>query len=121
MSARQALRRRRLAPLDEPTTANLYGRVSTKEQRDDGVSLPTQSATGRSYIAGQASHGWLFGDEYLDTESGRKVSRVNYQRLLADIRRQTLEGHRVVLVVMRLDRLGRNLAERVRVWDEMKA
>jgi len=105
--------------MDEQTTALIYGRVSTFEQADEGVSLPAQFSEGRRYVGRQET--WIFGDEFQDVESGRRDDRREYQRLLLSVRGLALQGRRVVVVVASLDRLGRNVAERVRAYEELKA
>jgi DNA invertase Pin-like site-specific DNA recombinase len=112
-----ATARPRAAEAVDATTALLYRRVSTREQSEEGVSLGAQLDESRRYVVRQ---GWMLGDEYEDVESGRRDDRADYQRMLLTIRGHRLAGRRVVLVVAALDRLGRNLAERVRVWDELK-
>ena len=99
------------------TTALRYRRVSQKEQAEEGVSLDAQLDESRRYVA---RHAWALGDEYEDVETGRRDDRAAYQRLLIDVRGHRLAGRRLVLVVAALDRLGRNVAQRARVWEEMK-
>lgn len=108
-----------LVPLDETTIALIYSRVSSDEQDDEGVSLPAQVGEARRYTSRQA--GWIAGDEFQDVESGRKDDRADYQRLLLTVRGLALGGHRVAVTVASLDRLGRNVAERVRAYEELKA
>jgi site-specific DNA recombinase len=109
----------RRIPSGEPalTIALLYRRVSTREQAEEGVSLDAQLAESRRYVVRQD---WILGDEYEDIETGLHDDRRDYQRMLMDIRGHRLAGRCVCLVLASLDRLGRNLAERVRAWDELK-
>ena len=65
-------------------------------------------------------HGWLFGDEMQDVDTGRRDDRPDYQRLLLSARGLALEGKPATVVVASLDRLGRNVAERVRAYEELK-
>jgi hypothetical protein len=104
--------------MDDQITALIYGRVSTDEQADEGVSLPARFSEGRRYVSRQES--WIFGDEFQDIESGRRDDRPDYQRLLLTVRGLALDGRRIVVVVASLDRLGRDVAERVRAWKELK-
>ena len=106
-------------PSSEPelSTALLYRRVSLKEQAEEGVSLDAQLAESRRYAVRQE---WVLGEEFHDVETGRRDDRQDYQRMLIVIRAYRLRGQTVVLVVASLDRLGRNVKERVRVWEEMK-
>jgi DNA invertase Pin-like site-specific DNA recombinase len=97
-------------------TAIIYTRVSKEEQARDGVSLAAQVATCRRYAA---ERGWLLGPEFQDVLSGRRDDRPAYQELLTEARRMRAEGRPAVVVVMRLDRLGRRLLERVRCREEL--
>ena len=99
-------------------TALVYTRVSSWEQAREGVSLDAQLAEARRYAA---QHGWVLGTEYQDVLSGKRDDRPRYQALLADVRRLRAEGQAVVVVVLRLDRLGRRILERVRCREELKA
>ena len=106
-----------IVPLDDQTTALIYSRVSSDEQEDEGVSLPAQVSECRRYVGRQ---GWVFGDEMQDVETGRRDDRPDYQRLLLTVRGLALQGTRPTVVVASLDRLGRNIAERVRAYEELK-
>src|SRR5215212_9603443 len=98
-------------------TALVYTRVSKDEQAKEGLSLPAQLQTARRYCA---ERGWIIGGEYQDVLSGKRDDRVGYQRLLTDARRLASEGRAVAVVVMRLDRFGRKLTERIRSREEFK-
>lgn len=111
-------RARGLVPLDDTTTALIYARVSSDEQADEGVSIPAQLGECRRYNGRQTE--WLAGDEFLDVESGTRADRDDYQRMLQTVRAHALARRRVVVTVAKIDRLGRNLAESVRAWDELK-
>src|SRR6266536_2995982 len=112
-------RRSGLVPMDDTTTALIYSRVSREEQADEGVSLPAQVGEARRYNGRQPA--WVAGDEFQDIESGRRDDRADYQRLLLTVRGLALEGKRVAVTVASLARLGRNVAERVRAYEELKA
>jgi DNA invertase Pin-like site-specific DNA recombinase len=99
------------------TIALIYTRVSSDEQAREGVSLDAQLAACRRYAA---EKGWVLGKEYQDVLSGKRDDRREYQQLLADIRRLRAEGRPLAVVVMRLDRLGRRVLERVRSREELK-
>src|SRR4051812_48779814 len=101
-----------------PSTALIYTRVSSDEQARDGISLDAQLKQCRQYAARQ---GWSFGHEYQDVMSGTKDYRPQYQQLLRDVRRLRAEGHGVAVVVMKLDRFGRRVLERVRCREDLKA
>jgi site-specific DNA recombinase len=82
-----------------------YMRVSSKPQ-EDGYSLEEQE---------RAIRGWCEANGYLlillekDVESGGKISRVGYQRVIAEIRKGRVDA----VVVNTLSRLGRNGGERL--------
>ena len=113
--------------------ALIYCRVSTEEQADveslkalgrkakkperAGMSLPTQLQEGRRYVSFQPD--WVIAGEYQDILSGSRSDRPGYQDLLAEAKRLRALGRRVVIVVAALDRLGRDIHERVRVWREL--
>ena len=107
------------APADDrnPALALLYGRLSMEEQLREGLSLPAQFADCRRYAA---ARGWAIGGEYRDVLSGRRVDRPEYQQLLADARRLSAQGRRVVVVCKWLHRLGRRVLEAVRCREELR-
>src|SRR3954463_921841 len=92
-------------------TALIYTRVSSEEQARDGVSLDAQLTECRRYAAQQ---GWMLGPEFQDVLSGKRDDRPSYLLLLAEVRKRRAEGQAVMVVVFRLDRLGRRILERVR-------
>jgi DNA invertase Pin-like site-specific DNA recombinase len=98
-------------------TALIYTRVSSEEQAREGVSLDAQLTECRRYAA---QHGWMLGPEFQDVLSGKRDDRPAYQALLAEVRRLRDEGQYAVVVVFRLDRLGRRILERVRCREELK-
>jgi DNA invertase Pin-like site-specific DNA recombinase len=93
---------------DRPLHAALYARVSTTDQTTENQILEL-----RRYIE---ARGWT-GTEYLDTISGTKECRPALDRLMADARRRRFD----VLVVWRLDRLGRSLKHLIVTLDELAA
>ena len=99
-------------------TALIYTRVSSEEQAREGVSLDAQLTECRRYAA---QSGWMLGPEFQDVLSGKRDDRPAYQALLAEVRRLRAVGQSVVVVVFRLDRLGRRILERVRCREELKA
>src|SRR5918993_3646178 len=99
------------------TTALIYTRVSSEEQAREGVSLDAQLTECRRYAV---QHSWMLGPEFQDVLSGKRDDRPAYQVLLAEVRRLRAEGQSVVVVVFRLDRLGRRILERVRCREELK-
>lgn len=101
---------------DAMTTAVLYARVSDEKQgRDDRNSLPVQR---ERFLARCAERGYVpLGEPYVDVESGRRVSRKSYQRLLEDARRHMFD----VVVVTFLDRFGRDQWETMRSLAELRS
>lgn len=87
----------------------LYGRVSTFDQEPEN-----QLQELRRYAE---ARGWT-SVEYIDRGvSGSKERRPSLDKLVADARRRRFD----VLVVWRLDRLGRNLRHLVVLLDELRA
>jgi putative DNA-invertase from lambdoid prophage Rac len=87
--------------------AGLYARLSLAAGPSD---LETQLQPLRAFAK---ARGWTAG-EYTDTISGSKTSRPGLDRLLAACRKRQLD----VLVIVKLDRLGRSLAHLVSVGQE---
>ena len=108
---------RRSSVDDGLMTGLIYTRVSSDEQAKKGLSLPAQLQACRRYAA---ERGWLISGEYEDVLSGKRDDRRGYQSVLTEARRLTSEGRHVGVVVMRLDRLGRRLPERIRSREEFK-
>lgn len=80
----------------------IYARVSTDDQVE-GSSLDTQLERCRSYVSAQ---GWSVAGEYIDEGvSGTRASRPALDRLMAVLR----SGQANVVVVAKLDRLGRSV------------
>src|SRR3954449_8076802 len=99
-------------------TAFIYSRVSSDEQAREGISLDAQLRESRQYVARHL--GWVLGREFQDILSGTRDDRPNYQALLLDVRQRRTAGDAVAVVVMRLDRFGRRVLERVRCREELK-
>lgn len=93
----------------KPLRAALYARVSTVDQTTDNQILELRRyAEARNWTA----------TEYLDEGvSGTKERRPALDRLLTDARRRRFD----VLVVWRLDRLGRSLKHLIVTLDELHA
>ena len=100
----------------------IYTRKSTEEGLDQNYnSLDAQRDACQAYIASQKSEGWVaLLDAYDDGGfTGGNLHRPGLQRLLADIR----EGLVDVIVVYKIDRLSRSLADfakLVELFDEHK-
>jgi site-specific DNA recombinase len=90
--------------------AVIYLRVSTKEQVEEGYSIPAQAEACRRFVA---DNGWELGDEYVDRgESARSADRPQLQAMLA---RLADDPSIDCLVVHKLDRLARNLEDHAAV------
>ncbi len=95
------------------TRAAVYTRVSSEEQASGGTSLTTQEERARAYCA---ARGWTVRDTYVDAGvSGAKASRPGLDRLLADVRAGQID----VVVIAKLDRLGRSLRHLAPMLGEM--
>jgi len=90
--------------------AVIYLRVSTKEQAEEGYSIPAQAEACRRFVA---DRGWELADEYVDRgESARTADRPQLQAMLARLAEdRSIEA----LVVHKLDRLARNLEDHAAV------
>src|SRR5712691_11567328 len=87
----------------------IYARVSTTDQ-----SVDMQTRDLRKLAEGRA---FQIEEEYIDAgQSGAKNSRQALDRMLADAKR----GKFQVLLVWRLDRLGRSLAHLIRLLEDFK-
>lgn len=95
--------------------AVLYARVSTDAQAEaDRNSLPVQRAEFARFCA---DHGYIPAAEYTDVESGRRVARPEYQRMLGNVR----DGGIDVIVVTFLDRFGRDQWEVMARMGELRS
>jgi len=103
--------------LTTPTIPLVYTRVSSEDQKREGVSLDAQRKDCLVYIRQQ---GWVMGAHYEDVLSGTRDDRPAYQAMLAEARRLRQIGNTVAIVVAALDRLGRKMVERARCRDELQ-
>jgi DNA invertase Pin-like site-specific DNA recombinase len=97
--------------------ALLYTRVSGAEHQKMGLSLEVQEKMTRTYAAMQA--GWIIAGEFQDVMTGRRDDRPEYQAMLAESRALAARGNRIAVVVMRSDRLGRDVPEASRARKEL--
>ncbi|MDX5361915.1 MAG: recombinase family protein [Alphaproteobacteria bacterium] len=94
----------------------LYTRKSTEEGLEqDFNSLDAQREAGAAYVRSQASEGWRVIDTAYDDggQSGGTMERPALQRLLADIALGKVD----VVVVYKIDRLTRSLADFARMVE----
>src|SRR5215831_5771667 len=87
-------------------------------RRNVGISLDAQLAESQAYIAEQAD--WLPGEVFTDILTGGRSDRPHYQRLKARVAAERRAGNPCVIVVVKLDRFGRNLREAVNTWPELQ-
>lgn len=92
-----------------------YARVSTGAQADRQLSIPAQLAAMRQHVSQQ---GWTIFEEFLEAGvSGRTAERPELKRLLARCRESDAQVE--VVLVHKLDRLARNLADHVAIRSYM--
>jgi DNA invertase Pin-like site-specific DNA recombinase len=98
--------------MNEAKRIALYGRVS--DTREGRQHPELQLSELRDYAA---QRGWTIIDEYVDHISGSKDSRPQLNRMMADARRRRFD----VVLVWKLDRLGRSLRHLVNCLFEFEA
>lgn len=86
-----------------------YTRVSTDRQSRSGLGLEAQRESIRSYLNGGE---WEVLGEYIEAESGKRDDRPELSKALAHCRRTG-----ATLVVAKLDRLSRNAAFLMQVYE----
>ena len=108
-------KRRRLRTTETPqatsTDAVIYARVSSKEQAEEGFSIPSQLKLLRGYAD---KHGLQVIREFVDVETAKMAGRTQFGKML-----EYLERHpesRTILVE-KTDRLTRNLRDCVALDD----
>jgi len=103
-----------------PKRCAVYARVSSDERLDQSFnSIDAQREAGVAYVASQRAEGWIVaGDDYFDPGySGGNMDRPGLKRLLADV-----EAGRVdIVVVYKIDRLTRSLADFAKIVDAFDA
>jgi site-specific DNA recombinase len=93
--------------------AAIYARVSTKEQNDQGYSIPTQL---EACLALAEREGYLVPPEYIfkDDYTGRSLNRPELPKLRALVRSQSI----LAVISYEIDRLSRNLAHQILLREE---
>lgn len=101
-------------PTPGPVTPSRRCAVYTRKSTDEGLdqeynSLEAQRDAGLAYIASQRHEGWIAVEEGYDDGgySGGHLDRPALKRLLADIEAGRID----IVVVYKIDRLTRNLAD----------
>jgi DNA invertase Pin-like site-specific DNA recombinase len=103
-------------PLLPPKRCAVYTRVSSDERLDQSFnSLDAQKDAGRAFIASQRAEGWIpVADDYDDGGySGGNMERPALRRLMTDIEAGKID----IVVVYKIDRLSRSLADFARMVD----
>jgi site-specific DNA recombinase len=91
----------------------IYARVSTKEQQEEGYSIPAQLKAMRAFCE---KEGLLPVAEYIEAESAGKAGRTRFGAMLAYF----AEHPDVRLVVAhKLDRLYRNFSDQLKLEEEL--
>jgi site-specific DNA recombinase len=91
----------------------IYARVSSKEQQDEGFSIPAQLKADRAFCE---KEGLVPVAEFIEAESAGKAGRSRFGAMLEFFR----EHPEVRLVVVhKLDRLYRNFTDQVRLEEEL--
>jgi len=93
----------------------VYARVSTKEQQDEGYSIPAQLKGIRAFCQAQ---GLLVVQEFTEAESAGAAGRTEFSRMCAYLAEHP--GVRVV-VAHKLDRLYRNFADQIALEEVIGA
>ena len=99
-----------------PKRCAVYCRVSSDERLDQSFnSIDAQREAGLAYIASQRAEGWIaVANDYLDPGySGGNMDRPALKRLLADIEAGRID----VVVIYKIDRLSRSLADFARMVE----
>jgi len=97
--------------------AYAYIRVSTVGQAEEGFSLDNQKNAIKEYSKNRGIHLVRF---YMDEgRSGRTVNRPEFQSMLADIEARR-DGDIDSVIIYKIDRFARNIADFSRVWNEFK-
>lgn len=94
----------------------LYIRVSTEKQADEGFSLDSQKERLQAFCV---AHGWTVDERHVYVDagiSGKTTDRAAFQSMMQAAR----DGVISRIVVMKLDRLARNVKDFLSIADELK-
>ncbi len=92
-------------------TAILYARVSSREQEQEGYSIPAQLKTIREYAS---KNGFVISKEFVDIETAKMTGRKAFGEMVEFLSRS--KDGRIVLVE-KTDRLYRNFRDAVTLED----
>ena len=118
MSAKPRLPPKRLT--QKRLSCAIYTRKSSDEGLDQAFnSLDAQRESGEAYVKSQASEGWKLLPAHYDDGgfSGGSMERPGLQRLMADVDAGLID----VVVVYKIDRLTRSLADFARIVERFDA
>ena len=91
----------------------IYARVSTKEQQDEGYSIPAQLKAIRAFCAEQ---GFTPLAEFIEAESAGRQGRTKFGQMVAFLASNTTCK---TVVAHKLDRLYRNFSDQVALDEEL--
>jgi DNA invertase Pin-like site-specific DNA recombinase len=91
--------------------AVIYARVSSKEQQEEGYSLPAQR---KLVLEDAKKSGVRVVAEFEDVESAKRPGRGGFEKMLAFLRKNPTVGH---IFVEKTDRLYRNTTDRVKIEE----
>ncbi len=89
----------------------VYARVSTKEQQDEGYSIPAQLKAIRAFCEAQ---GLTVAEEFVEAESAGKAGRAQFGAMVTFLREHPAVG---AVVAHKLDRLYRNFRDQITLED----
>jgi DNA invertase Pin-like site-specific DNA recombinase len=98
-------------------TACAYVRVSSNEQGVSGLGLDAQLHAIRTYVEGR---GWELGEVFSDVGKSGTLPPRSRPGLKAALAHLESEGHAGVLVVAKMDRLGRSLGTWAHVLERIR-
>lgn len=90
--------------------AIIYARVSSKEQEEEGFSIPSQLKLLHDYAR---KMGLVVAQEFVEAETAKKTGRNQYSEMLRHLEKSVPTGKCRVLLVEKADRLYRNLKDYV--------
>lgn len=101
---------------DLPPLAVTYTRASSREQATEGQTIEQQAEACMRYLQ---PLGAVLAGTYNDLQTGRDNHRHQYQEMLTHLR-SLPRDRRIILVIWRVNRLGRNALEMLRCRDELQ-
>lgn len=96
--------------IEAARTAVIYARVSTREQEEGGYSIDAQLGLLRHYAADK---GLAVVAEFIEAETAKQAGRTEFQKMMSLV----AERKAGAILCEKVDRLYRNLADRVRIGE----